>query len=499
MKCAFVLPLLALLAACGADPDADFAKAKREFAAHDYPSARVHLASALAARPDDRPMQELQVRTLIALGDGEGARSAIDRLTGGKPQGEWAELAAEAALLRGKADEVAGLLGSSQSAAAEHLRALAALQKKDLAAAETHFAKADKAGGGARVLADFARLRLLQDKVAEARALHQRAVKADPAALDTLLVGGQLALRSGDLALALEQYERASTLYPASLAALTGKAAVLGDLGRTADMDAAVSRAAAFAPRDPTVIYLKARAAAARKDWGAVRDTVQAHEANLAANSPARLLYGEALLRLGQPALAQVQLRPFGSNRTAVRLMAEAQLAGGDAAGAVATLRPLADQPIASTDELALMARAAKAAGDARADRYAQRARTPAPQAVLRDLTEGDAAIRAQDWARAITAYERVLAVTDGRNAMVLNNMAYSQLMVGNLDKARSFADRALKLAPGDAAVLDTAGWVRIRQGKEREQALRMLRDAAARAPGNQTIRAHLAEAERAR
>jgi Flp pilus assembly protein TadD len=76
--------------------------------------------------------------------------------------------------------------------------------------------------------------------------------------------------------------------------------------------------------------------------------------------------------------------------------------------------------------------------------------------------------------------------------------MAYAQLMLGNHDTALGYADRALKEAPDHPSVLDTAGWVRFKSGRDNEEARRLLRRAAELAPGNPAIRAHLAEAERA-
>ena len=59
-------------------------------------------------------------------------------------------------------------------------------------------------------------------------------------------------------------------------------------------------------------------------------------------------------------------------------------------------------------------------------------------------------------------------------------------------------AERALRLAraraPGDPAVLDSWGWLRLRQGKVR-LALRALRRAVDLAPHDPELRAHLAEA----
>ena len=210
----------------------------------------------------------------------------------------------------------------------------------------------------------------------------------------------------------------------------------------------------------------------------------------------------EALLRMGQGELAVAQLQPLvrsmPGNREAARLLGEAQLASGDAHGALETLRPLALSAAFRPEELALAIKAAKAAGDPGLGALEARSRAPAAQALGRDLADGDIAMRAGNWAGAVQAYERVLALTDGRNPVVLNNMAYAQTMLGNHDAAIGFATRAMKEAPNNASVLDTAGWAWFKSGKDIGEARRLLRRAAQLAPQNATIRAHLAEAERA-
>ncbi len=217
---------------------------------------------------------------------------------------------------------------------------------------------------------------------------------------------------------------------------------------------------------------------------------------------PLRQIYGEALLHLNLAQQAIAQLEPISlatpGNREAVRLLAEAKLAAGDPAGAMATLRPLADSPAARSDELVLMAKAAQAADDPAAAGYAARAKRPAPQALGRDLADADAAMRSGNWAGAVQAYDRLLAATDGKNIVVLNNMAYAQLMLGNQAKALDYSAGALRLAPDNASVLDTAGWTQLRAGRDIGKARQLLRRAASLAPQNATIRAHLAEAERA-
>ncbi len=503
MKKIIILPVLLALAGCADSPADSLAKGQAEFAAHNFGAARIHLTAYLGTTPGDRDTQLLLARTLLALGDGEGAEAALTKLTGGKPpEGLLAELSAEAALLRGAPDAALQLLGKTAGAEAERLRAMAALQKQDRPKAQSHFEAAITAGGNGRVFADYARFHLMAGNIAEAENLAARAAKAEPDGIDTLLLLGQLAVHRGDLGNALDHYVRAGKLYPASLAALTGQAAVLGDLGRLGEMQAVIDRAAAVAPKDPAIVFLRARAAAGRKDWAGVRTILQPVEAAIGQADPLRVIYGEAMLRLGQAEQAIAQLKPvlrvMPGNRDAAKLLAEAMLVRGDARGALAVIKPFADHPAARNAELDLAAKAAKAAGDPAAARYAARAKQPAVEAAGRDLADADAAMRKGNWAGAVQAYERILAVTDGRNPLVLNNIAYAQLMLGNHDAALGFAKRALNEAPNNPSVVDTAGWVLFKTGKDKTEARRLLRRAAELAPGNSAIRAHLAEAERA-
>lgn len=491
-----------LLSACAKSPEELAAQARSEFAANDFSAARTSLIAALTVRPDDRDLQLLQVRTLLALGDGEGARSAVEKLAGGKPpQGALAELAAEAALLRKAPDVALTLLAGNASVEANRLRAAAALQKQDAAGAARLLDAAVAAGGSGAVFADYTRLMLLRNDLAGAAAMHAKAQAQAPTALAVLLTGAELAIRQGDLARALAAYTKAEQTYPGNIAAMTGKAAVLGDLGRYDEMEQALAPLAAAAPKDPVVAYLKARHAAARKNWDGVRKAILPIEAGLGQQDPARLIYAEALTNLGQAELAIAQAAPIArtnpDNREALRILAEAQFRSGDPGAAMRTYDPVVRGNAVRPEELALYARFAKAAGAGDAGALAMRAKGPSPQALGADLAEGDAAMKAGNWARAAVAYDRILAVTDGSNVLVLNNMAYAQAMLGNFSRARELADKALKLAPDNASVLDTAGWVRVRSGKDVEQGKDLLRKAVQKAPGNAAMRAHLEQAER--
>ncbi|MGK4495583.1 hypothetical protein ACSLVN_27630, partial [Klebsiella pneumoniae] len=75
------LACLAMAACHHADPAASMAQAERAYAAEDYVRARTAVLAALDAGDATRAMLVLLVRADLALGDGDGAQSALSRLS----------------------------------------------------------------------------------------------------------------------------------------------------------------------------------------------------------------------------------------------------------------------------------------------------------------------------------------------------------------------------------------------------------------------------------
>lgn len=493
--------MLAALAGCGEDPAKRFARAGQEFAHHDYLAAQADLAAALAAMPDDPRVLELHARNALAMGDGVAAGASLQKLPAGRRPADFRLLVAEAALLREKPAEALAALGDDHSASGQRLRALALLGKGDKDAAAREFTAGVIAHPkDARLLAAAARYRLGEGDRIEARVLVDKALKADGGSLDAMIADGKVSTAEGDLSRALASYDKAARAYPGNLPALVGRAGVLGDLGRLDQLEQAIG-ALKGVGSDADVTYLSARLAAARGQWQKVRDLLQAAEGQLAERDDANVLYAQALVALGQPEQARARLAPLllrhPENLVVRRELAKAQMAGGDNAGAVVTLRPFATSRTALPDDLRLLAKAAKDAGDVDIASFDARARFPSPRAMGALLANGDIAMRQGNWANAVDAYERILAATDGRNAMVLNNIAWAEGQLGNFDKAIGYGERALKEAPGNASVMDTLGWLLVQQGRDRARGVQLLRDAAAKAPQNPTIQRHYAEARK--
>lgn len=496
------ITLALLLAGCGDSPEERLERARKDYAAHDYRAAQLNLAEALAGLPNDPAVLELHARNALAMGDGIAAKTSLDKLPADKRPADYVLLQGEAALLRDQPDAARIAVGDDPRAEAYRIRALSWLQGGDNDKAAAEFAAGQSASGPkARYLADFARFKLHAGDVAGAEALAKQALKEDAGSLDAQLVSAQLAVAKGDLARALALYDGVAKGWPGNLAALTGKAGVLGDLGRTDEMAGVLKLAEQSAGADPAVAFLQARAAAARQDWTTARDILQANDERLAGREDAALLYGQVLSAMGQHEQARARLAPLlarsPQNLLVRRALAQAQLGAGDARGAVETLRPLAASPLTDVADLRILADAAKKAGDPDAARFAERARFPHPQALAKTLADADAAMKAGNWGNAIAFYERIMAVTDGKNPLVLNNLAYAQGQVGNKTAALDYAQRALAVDPGNPSVMDTVAMLLVETGGDRTRALSLLRAAVQKAPRNETIRAHLAQVEK--
>ena len=330
MKYALILPVLLTLSACSESPEDLLAKAEKAYATRNFNVARLYATQALREDPDNRRLLLIQARSLLELGDGDAAGTAIARLAQGrKPTGEVALLAGEAAMLRQAPDVVLEAVADEHGIKADQLRAFAYLNKQDVEAARRHIMAAVAAGGTGRVLADAAQIAMIAGDLPAAEALQVRAEQTAPKEFATLLIGGEIAERKGETARALAYFDRTDKLFPGNIAVMTARARALADLGRFTEMAAALDPLVQAVPNDPDVVLLRARLAQSRSDWIGIRALVQPHEYSLEADNPVRVIYAEALLRLGQAHQAIAQLQPLvrsaPDDAKASALLAEAQ------------------------------------------------------------------------------------------------------------------------------------------------------------------------------
>lgn len=305
------------LAGCsvfGSDP---VDEAQAAFEAQDYVAAQGLAQQALAADAEDAAALELLARIQLAMGLGADVLVTLDRLEGvGAHDADLTLLEAEGHLQTGDAESALALVGSDQTAEAWRLRALAAAMQGDVGQARQAFSEGRSASGRRdKLLAAEASFHLSQGDLAAASEAVALAQEIAPDRIETLFVSARLADAQADPVTALSNYLKIIEINPldrpALLAAIgASEQAELGDVTRHLIEYGAQTR-----PLDREFVYQQARVEAWDGRWEAVRERLQAHEAELADHDPARLLYAEALLQLGQVETARAIAAPITARR----------------------------------------------------------------------------------------------------------------------------------------------------------------------------------------
>jgi tetratricopeptide (TPR) repeat protein len=127
-------------------------------------------------------------------------------------------------------------------------------------------------------------------------------------------------------------------------------------------------------------------------------------------------------------------------------------------------------------------------------DRAISRIRTPRPIDWLAYYDRGICYERAHQWTKAEADFQHALALAPDQ-PFVLNYLGYSWADMGqNLTQARAMIERALQRRPNDGAIVDSLGWVMLRQG-EVADSVKTLERAVELNPEDASINGHLGDA----
>ncbi len=219
--------------------------------------------------------------------------------------------------------------------------------------------------------------------------------------------------------------------------------------------------------------------------------------------SSARLLAAEIQAAAGQVATASATLAavPPSDPLIAVVQLRQAQYAerDGHTAEARQLLEQLADRYRQRPEPLALLAEMQRADSHfaEAAETYTraiQRLNPPAAADWALFYERGMAYDRSHDWPRAEADFLRALELSPDQ-PYVLNYLAYAWAEQGrNLGRARQMVDRAVEQRPNDGSIVDSLGWVLLRQG-DKAGAIRFLERAVELQPEDSTINGHLGDA----
>lgn len=353
----------------------------------------------------------------------------------------------------------------------------------------------DKVSGDINALVLMAAIAERRGQPDEAEAWLNRARLTDPGAVD---VGLALARRAALRGSGTEARSILSELVgnsPHHVGARVALAELIASQGEHAEALRELREAARQHPQAPVVPFSMARVQIATKDIAAARRSAQQAFKLDPGWLPAATLLASLEVESGrlQAALEVVaELRRAKPGGTSADLL-EAEtylLAGRPALAARAFAIAYQRKPLAEVAVRTLQAKL--------------RARTDKPDAELQDWIsrkpEDATARRAMGEylmtvgrdAEAIAQLEQVVAArpTDG---VALNNLAWLYARNGD-ERALPTAEKAYAVAPREAAIADTYGWILVQAGRTAE-GLKLLEEAAATAPADAGVLYHLAYA----
>ena len=127
-------------------------------------------------------------------------------------------------------------------------------------------------------------------------------------------------------------------------------------------------------------------------------------------------------------------------------------------------------------------------------DRAIARIGTPGPIDWLIYYDRGICYERSHQWSKAEADFRHALTLSPDQ-PFVLNYLGYSWADMGqNLPQAREMIDKAVQRRPNDGAIVDSLGWVMLRQGQVRD-AVATLERAVELDPQDPSINGHLGDA----
>lgn len=324
----------------------------------------------------------------------------------------------------------------------------------------------------------------------------EKARVVEPRDLKSALALVELHLRRAEAGKALEVARGAQAFAPENLDVLAALSSALVANGDTKGGQAVLAKMTRLAEFDPSWQY---RIAVLQMRAGNPGGAAYSLDKALSGNPgylPAQVLQVEVDLARGDLDRAEAVARRIAKENPAQavgdRAVASVALRRGNAAQALASYRAaLAKEP--STQHVLGVYQATLAAeGMPKATAFLEEWTKSHPGDPVLEIALAEAHLRAGNLSAARTRFERV-ARDHGENAYVLNNLANIAARLGD-PAAITFAERAHRLAPTDALIQDTLGWLQVQQG-DLDAGLKHLREARLRAPANPEIRYHLAAA----
>lgn len=501
-KSIFMSAALAMsVAACSSGSGDAVTDAKAAFESHQYSAARIYILSALKEDSANPNTNLLFGKILLKMGDGEGAAAAFKKVMSNEAnKAKVLPYYAHALLLSGASEKILELIKDPSDAKSYWVKACAFL---DLGRGEEALAVLDKGLAASPTDVDLLVLKskyfLTTGDMENAERTAALALKAGPDELESLQFSGRLAMLRQDAQGAEKLFVKAAKLYPESIPPLFSLAAIYADLGDEEKSRSYFDQILKAAPNHPLALFMLAKLAFEDGKAEESHKLLQRAGEGVADVPEAMLLKAKIANKRGNYEIAINRLQRYMSmtpgSIEGVTELGKALFGAGNVVEAYRVVKPAAMQVGATPELLALAAELAKQQSDPMAEKFASRSAAAQKSDIGDRMKSADAAILADDWRLAETIYAELRGSGHSDNPMILNNSALVALETGDTAGAQRYASEANKLAPNDAFIKDTLGWILLQTGGDKAQALSLIREAAAAAPGNREILEHLAEA----
>jgi putative PEP-CTERM system TPR-repeat lipoprotein len=331
---------------------------------------------------------------------------------------------------------------------------------------------------------------------AEVAATLQRAVAANPQSVEARIALIGFHLRAGDAAAALAAARDAAAALPKEPRVLEALAEAQIAAGQPRDAMQTLSKAADLQPQAMRPLVRLAAVQAGAKEYEAAIETLR-RALRLVPNDGGvvRNLVG-VLVQAGrhEEALREAKALQTRDPKSAAGFGLEGDVlaAQGKHAEAERAYRDGLKVDVKSGALAVGVYSALIGAGKrADADAFAREWSARNPQDTILTLHRAERALIAREYRVAAAHYQNVLAI-EPNHVIALNNLAWASGQMGD-PKAIGYAERAVKLAPNNAAVLDTLGMLLAARG-DTDKALIYLQKARALAPNRADIRLNYAK-----
>jgi putative PEP-CTERM system TPR-repeat lipoprotein len=483
-------------------PLAAYLEALIKLRQQDFAAARRLLDAAAPSLEGFAPAQFLFGVVYYATGELESARSWLRRHLNVQPENLQARKLLAATLLRLDAvEEAVKLLGQAQAPDdAQVLLLLGNAYLRSGRAAEASALlqrAAELAPEDPRVLSQLAISHMATGQRNEALAALNATLDLDDAASAIGYAMAFVHLRGGAFGDALQVAQDLRKRFPQSAVAANLEGAAHVGLGQQQQARASFEAVLAI---DPAFHEARANLAALKAQAGDLSGAEVEYQAILAtqADNPMALMGLAALAnhRGDRVATGNLLVRAVKADPDGLRpslALAEHHAAGGDMAAAVRVMEELAGRQPNNPEVFLALARIQGTAGQpAAAVRSFQRLVELTSGATRARLLLADAQLASGELEAARLSYEG-LKEAAADNPVVWNNLAWLYQQAGD-DRAAAHGERALELAPGQPAIMDTLGWILLGEGQV-ARATDLLKAAHQAAPAVADIAYHYAAA----